>query len=122
MAKKEVKAKAKVAKKDKKAAPAPKVEKKAPKAVKAVKSTKAPKAVKAVKPAKGAKVAKPAKGAKSEVMAVREKSGLNQSDFWKTVGVTQSGGSRYENGRAMPKPVAMLVGVVYQGKSLPKVK
>lgn len=44
---------------------------------------------------------------------VRKQRGLNQSEFWSRIGVTQSGGSRYETGRAMPKPVAMLFELVY---------
>ena len=39
----------------------------------------------------------------------RKQLGLNQSAFWSKFGVTQSGGSRYESGRGLPKPVAMLV-------------
>lgn len=39
----------------------------------------------------------------------RKHLGLNQSAFWTKFGVTQSGGSRYESGRGLPKPVAMLV-------------
>lgn len=38
---------------------------------------------------------------------------LNQSDFWGRLGVTQSGGSRYESGRDMPKPVALLLHLTY---------
>ena len=33
---------------------------------------------------------------------IRKKLGLNQMDFWSRIGVTQSGGSRYESGRNMP--------------------
>lgn len=32
----------------------------------------------------------------------------NQSDFWRRLGVTQSGGSRYESGRNVPRVVRML--------------
>jgi|SRR6185369_8160830 len=45
--------------------------------------------------------------------AVRRKLGLNQQDFWSRIGVTQSGGSRYESGRRMPKPVLELLRVVH---------
>lgn len=38
---------------------------------------------------------------------------MNQSEFWSKIGVTQSGGSRYENGRAMPKPVRILLQLVH---------
>lgn len=39
----------------------------------------------------------------------RRTQGLNQSAFWSRYGVTQSGGSRYESGRDLPTPVAILV-------------
>lgn len=44
---------------------------------------------------------------------IRLKSGLNQHAFWTPLGVTQSGGSRYENGRNVPKPVRHLLNLVY---------
>lgn len=44
--------------------------------------------------------------------AVRLAAKLNQKDFWGRLGVTQSGGSRYETGRGMPTPVAMLLGLM----------
>ncbi|WP_374419359.1 transcriptional regulator [Chromobacterium sp.] len=44
---------------------------------------------------------------------IRLKLGLNQQEFWGRVGVTQSGGSRYESGRNMPKAVRELVRLVY---------
>lgn len=37
---------------------------------------------------------------------MRKKMGLNQLEFWSQVWVTQSGGSRYESGRAAPRQVA----------------
>ena len=40
---------------------------------------------------------------------LRKSAGMNQTDFWKKFGVTQSGGSRYENGRSMPTPLKVLV-------------
>lgn len=49
----------------------------------------------------------------SNPRALRIKSGLNQAQFWGAVGVTQSGGSRYESGRKMPKPVQELLRVVH---------
>ena len=45
--------------------------------------------------------------------AVRVKRGENQSQFWGRLGVTQSGGSRYESGRTIPKPVQLLLQVAY---------
>jgi transcriptional regulator with XRE-family HTH domain len=44
---------------------------------------------------------------------IRRKLGLNQQDFWTKIGVTQSGGSRYESGRKMPKPVKELLRLVH---------
>jgi transcriptional regulator with XRE-family HTH domain len=44
---------------------------------------------------------------------IRRKLGLNQQDFWTKIGVTQSGGSRYESGRNMPKPVRELLRLVH---------
>lgn len=34
----------------------------------------------------------------ADVQAHRKKLGLNQSEFWSRINVTQSGGSRYESG------------------------
>lgn len=56
--------------------------------------------------------------AKINPRELRRKLGLTQSQFWKRVGVGQSGGSRYESGRDMPEPVVMLLGVVYLGKQV----
>lgn len=54
---------------------------------------------------------------------VRQKLGLNQEEFWTKIGVTQSGGSRYESGRSMPKPVRELLRLVHVEKlDLSKVK
>lgn len=44
---------------------------------------------------------------------IRRKLGLNQQQFWSKIGVTQSGGSRYESGRNMPKPVRELLRLVH---------
>ncbi len=46
----------------------------------------------------------------------RKASGLNQHDFWSRFGVTQSGGSRYESGRNIPLPTAMLVWMLQAGR------
>ena len=48
-----------------------------------------------------------------EVLAMRKKANLNQSEFWSPIGVTQSGGSRYESGRNMPRPVRELLRLVH---------
>lgn len=88
---------------------------------------KATPAKKAAKPAKAVKKSAPAKteaapaktfgqlGGKGThpLVALRIAKKVNQSEFWKRVGVTQSGGSRYESGRRMPTPVQMLVDLAY---------
>lgn len=43
----------------------------------------------------------------------RRKLGINQQQFWSKLGVTQSGGSRYESGRDIPLPVLMLLHIAY---------
>jgi len=48
-----------------------------------------------------------------DVREVRRKLGMNQSQFWSKIGVTQSGGSRYESGRNIPKPVQALLRLVH---------
>jgi transcriptional regulator with XRE-family HTH domain len=47
---------------------------------------------------------------------IRLKLGMNQQEFWTKVGVTQSGGSRYESGRSMPRPVRELLRLVHVEK------
>lgn len=55
--------------------------------------------------------------------AIRRKRGLNQQQFWPQIGVTQSGGSRYESGRRMPAPVRELLRIVHvEGIPLPQVR
>jgi len=49
----------------------------------------------------------------SEPREIRRKLGLNQQQFWSRIGVTQSGGSRYESGRNMPRPVRELLRLVH---------
>ncbi len=44
---------------------------------------------------------------------IRRKLRMNQQEFWSRIGVTQSGGSRYESGRTMPKPVRELLRLVH---------
>ena len=52
---------------------------------------------------------------KSEIdaLAIRRQLGINQLAFWGPLGVTQSGGSRYESGRNMPRPVRELLRLVH---------
>lgn len=52
----------------------------------------------------------------SNIAIDRKKLGINQGDFWKRFGVTQSGGSRYESGRNIPKPLAILLWLHRSGK------
>jgi transcriptional regulator with XRE-family HTH domain len=50
---------------------------------------------------------------RTEAREIRRKLGLNQQQFWSKLGVTQSGGSRYESGRNMPRPVQQLLRLVH---------
>lgn len=54
-----------------------------------------------------------AKSTADDIVSHRRKVGLNQSQFWRPLGVTQSGGSRHESGRALPKPVRILLVIAY---------
>lgn len=55
--------------------------------------------------------------------AIRKQLGMNQQEFWSKIGVTQSGGSRYESGRNMPKPVQELLRVVHiEGIDLSRIR
>lgn len=51
-----------------------------------------------------------------KIQEQRKLSGLNQSAFWSRFGVTQSGGSRYESGRNVPIPTAMLIWLRESGR------
>ena len=54
---------------------------------------------------------------------IRRSLGMNQQEFWTRIGVTQSGGSRYERGRTMPRPVRELLRLVHVERlDLSKVK
>jgi len=59
-----------------------------------------------------------------DALKLREQSGLNQTEFWERVGISQSGGSRYETAeRNMPKPVVELLRLVYiEGVDLERIK
>lgn len=54
-----------------------------------------------------------ATGSGEKLLTFRKELGLNQLQFWSKVGVTQSGGSRYESGRTVPKPVVLALVVAY---------
>lgn len=47
------------------------------------------------------------------VLKTRKAMDLNQSDFWRPLGITQSGGSRYESGRTIPAPTRKLFFLMY---------
>ena len=54
---------------------------------------------------------------------IRRRLRMNQQEFWSRIGVTQSGGSRYESGRSMPKPVRELLRLVHiEGIALEKAR
>ena len=55
------------------------------------------------------KKASKAKSKSESIIDDRRAEGLNQSEYWRLFGVTQSGGSRYESGRAIPKPTRLLI-------------
>lgn len=44
-----------------------------------------------------------------KALEIRGKKGMNQLQFWSRIGVTQSGGSRYESGRSVPPAVSRLL-------------
>ena len=48
-----------------------------------------------------------------QVLTLRKKLELNQTNFWNRIGITQSGGSRYESGRDIPAPVQTLLAIAY---------
>ena len=45
--------------------------------------------------------------------AFRKALKLNRQDFWKKLGTTQSGGSRYETEHRLPDPIRLLMPIVY---------
>jgi DNA-binding transcriptional regulator YiaG len=52
--------------------------------------------------------------------AIRAKWKLSSRDFWNTIGVTASGGCKYEEGRQMPRYLEILFGIVYLRKEPPR--
>jgi len=38
---------------------------------------------------------------------------MSQAEFWTRIGITQSGGSRYEAGRNIPSPAQLLIRLAY---------
>ena len=56
------------------------------------------------------------------LLKLRRKLRLSQAEFWVPLGVTQSAGSRYEHGRDIPRPVALLLELAYGSKPLDALK
>ena len=55
--------------------------------------------------------------------ALRLELGLTQSDFWSPVGVSQSGGSRYESSRSLPPAISALLHLVHlEGLDLKQIR
>lgn len=50
---------------------------------------------------------------KKDCFYLRNKLGITQAAFWNNLGLTQSGGSRYENSQPLPVPTAILIKLVY---------
>ena len=48
-----------------------------------------------------------------DLLALRKACRLNQTEFWRKVGVSQCCGSRYENDRRTPHTVERLVDLIY---------
>lgn len=48
-----------------------------------------------------------------DIRDLRDRLGMRQCDFWKRILVTQSGGSRYETGRTIPRQVLLLIHLTY---------
>ena len=48
-----------------------------------------------------------------DILALREKLGMSQAQFWSRVEVSQSSGCHYELGRRIPRPVQVLIGFAY---------
>lgn len=50
---------------------------------------------------------------KIDALKLREKLKLTQTNFWNPIGISQSGGSRYEHDRAIPVHIAILLAIRY---------
>lgn len=49
----------------------------------------------------------------ADIITMRNKRKMTQTQFWSPLGVTQSGASRYEHGRNIPRPVQRLLLIAY---------
>ena len=55
-----------------------------------------------------------------DVIALRTRLKMTQSEFWKRIGMTQSAGCRYERGkRTLPKTMRMLIALAYSRNPMP---
>ena len=52
-----------------------------------------------------------------QLSGIRTAFKLTQKDFWEAVHITQSAGSRYENGRPIPKQTEILIRIVFLNQS-----
>lgn len=52
----------------------------------------------------------------ADVRGFRKALGVDQKRFWPVFGISQSGGSRFENLRKVSRPVALLLVLLEQGK------
>lgn len=49
-----------------------------------------------------------------DIVKTRGKLGMTQAQFWNRIGITQSGGSRYEGSmRPLPEPIGLLLAIAY---------
>lgn len=53
------------------------------------------------------------------LLALRQKTGLTQQQFWRNVGLAQSSGSRYEHSRPCPVQVTALLRLLYLDDQIP---
>lgn len=49
----------------------------------------------------------------AKLSKARKKRDENQTSFWNRIGITQSGGSRYESGRFIPVSTQILIDLAY---------
>jgi transcriptional regulator with XRE-family HTH domain len=49
----------------------------------------------------------------SAAKGLRERAGMRQKAFWASLGLTQSGGSRYEQGQTIPRSIRILMFAMY---------
>jgi len=49
----------------------------------------------------------------AKLKKLRKSMHMSQAEFWTRIGITQSGGSRYEAGRNIPSPAQLLIRLAY---------